>query len=76
MKNINAKNEIDMTHGPLLGKLIIFSIPIIASGVLQLLFNAVDVVVVGRFAGEASLAAVGSTGAMINLILNLLLECL
>ena len=52
-------NKIDMTHGPLLGKLIIFTIPIILSGVLQLLFNAADVIVVGRFAGEASLAAVG-----------------
>ncbi len=60
-----------MTHGPLLGKLIIFTIPIILSGVLQLLFNAADVLVVGRFAGEASLAAVGSTGSLINLMTNL-----
>ncbi len=60
-----------MTHGPLLGKLIIFTIPIILSGVLQLLFNAADVIVVGRFAGEASLAAVGSTGSLINLMTNL-----
>ncbi len=67
MKN----SKIDMTHGPLLGKLIIFTIPIILSGVLQLLFNAADVIVVGRFAGEASLAAVGSTGALINLMTNL-----
>ena len=65
------KAKIDMTHGPLLGKLIIFTIPIIASGVLQLLFNAADVIVVGRFAGEASLAAVGSTSALINLMTNL-----
>ncbi|SDB55115.1 putative efflux protein, MATE family [Pseudobutyrivibrio sp. YE44] len=63
--------KVDMTHGPLLGKLIIFTIPIILSGVLQLLFNAADVIVVGRFAGEASLAAVGSTGALINLMTNL-----
>ncbi|MBQ7148671.1 MAG: MATE family efflux transporter [Pseudobutyrivibrio sp.] len=63
--------KIDMTHGPLLGKLIIFTIPIILSGVLQLLFNAADVIVVGRFAGEASLAAVGSTNALINLMTNL-----
>ena len=60
-----------MTHGPLLGKLIIFTIPIILSGVLQLLFNAADVIVVGRFAGEASLAAVGSTNSLINLMTNL-----
>ena len=67
MKN----SKIDMTHGPLLGKLIIFTIPIILSGVLQLLFNAADVIVVGRFAGEASLAAVGSTNSLINLMTNL-----
>ncbi len=60
-----------MTHGPLLGKLIVFTIPIIASGVLQLLFNAADVIVVGNFAGEESLAAVGSTSALINLMTNL-----
>ena len=65
------KTKIDMTHGPLLGKLIIFTIPIILSGVLQLLFNAADVIVVGRFAGEASLAAVGSTSSLINLMTNL-----
>ncbi|QFJ53748.1 MATE family efflux transporter [Pseudobutyrivibrio xylanivorans] len=63
--------KLDMTHGPLLGKLIIFTIPIILSGVLQLLFNAADVIVVGRFAGEASLAAVGSTNSLINLMTNL-----
>ncbi|MBR5635696.1 MAG: MATE family efflux transporter [Pseudobutyrivibrio sp.] len=63
--------KLDMIHGPLLGKLIIFTIPIILSGVLQLLFNAADVIVVGRFAGEASLAAVGSTNSLINLMTNL-----
>lgn len=68
---MNNSNKIDMTHGPLLGKLIIFTLPIIASGVLQLLFNAADVIVVGRFAGEASLAAVGSTSSLINLMTNL-----
>ena len=69
---MDVKNtKIDMTHGPLFGKLIIFTLPIIASGVLQLLFNAADVIVVGRFAGEASLAAVGSTSALINLMTNL-----
>ena len=71
-KNMAKKDkELDMTHGPLLGKMIVFTLPIIASGVLQLLFNAADVIVVGRFAGETSLAAVGSTGSLINLILNL-----
>ncbi len=68
---MNNSKKLDMIHGPLLGKLIIFTIPIIASGVLQLLFNAADVIVVGRFAGEASLAAVGSTSSLINLMTNL-----
>ena len=64
-------SKIDMTHGPLLGKLIIFTIPIVLSGVLQLLFNAADVIVVGRFAGQSSIAAVGSTTSLINLMTNL-----
>ena len=68
---MNKSKKLDMTHGPLLGKLIFFTVPIILSGVLQLLFNAADVIVVGRFAGEASLAAVGSTSSLINLMTNL-----
>lgn len=60
-----------MIEGPLFGKILMFSLPLMASGILQLLFNAADVIVVGRFAGENALAAVGSTGALINLILNL-----
>lgn len=63
---------IDMTHGPLLGKILLFSLPLMASNILQLLFNAADIVVVGRFAGSASLAAVGSTASLINLFINLL----
>ena len=63
--------EINMTEGPLLGKIVRFSVPLALSGVLQLLFNAADVVVVGRFAGSQSLAAVGSTTALNNLIVNL-----
>lgn len=62
--------EIDMCHGPLLGKIMIFSVPLILSGVLQLLFNAADVIVVGRFAGSQSMAAVGSTSSLINLLVN------
>ena len=46
------KKEVDMIHGPLLGKMIAFTIPVILSGVLQLLFNAADIIVVGRFAGN------------------------
>jgi len=64
------KYEIDMCNGPLLGKIIIYTIPLMLSGILQLLFNAADIIVVGRFAGNVALAAVGSTGALINLIVN------
>ena len=62
--------EIDMCEGPILGKVLIFTIPLMLSGILQLLFNAADVIVVGRFAGSQSLAAVGSTSALINLLIN------
>ena len=60
-----------MTHGPLLGKIVRFAIPLAISGILQLLFNAADIIVVGRFSGSQALAAVGSTSALINLIDNL-----
>ena len=60
-----------MTNGPLVSKIIRFAIPLALSGILQLLFNAADIVVAGRFAGSQALAAVGSTGALINLIVNL-----
>lgn len=63
--------QIDMTEGSILPKIVIFTAPLILSNVLQLLFNAADVIVVGRFAGDTSLAAVGSTGSLINLITNL-----
>ena len=64
---------IDMTHGSLLGKILLFSLPLMASNILQLLFNAADIIVVGRFAGSASLAAVSSTVAVINLFTQLLI---
>ena len=63
--------EIDMCSGTLMDKLISFSIPLMLSGILQLMFNAVDIIVVGRFAGSESLAAVGSTTALINVFTNL-----
>lgn len=69
--NRRSVYEIDMTNGPLLGKIVRFAIPLAISGILQLLFNAADIVVVGRFAGSNALAAVGATGAVINLIVNL-----
>lgn len=60
-----------MCSGPLFGKILLFTLPLMLSGILQLLFNAADVVVVGRFAGNEALAAVGSTGALTNLLVNL-----
>lgn len=60
----------DMTTGPLIPEILKFSGPLVLTGILQLLYNAADIVVVGRFAGAASLAAVGSTGSLINLIIN------
>lgn len=65
--------EIDMTEGPILSKLIRFILPLMLSGTLQLLYNAADVVVVGRYAGSTALAAVGSTGALSNLLINLMI---
>ena len=64
------KYEIDMCSGPILSKLIVFAFPLMLSGILQLLFNAADIIVVGRFAGSESLAAVGSTSSLINLLTN------
>ncbi len=63
--------EIDMCSGPLFSKIIVYAVPLMLSGILQLLFNAADIVVVGRFAGSDSLAAVGSTSSLINLLINL-----
>ena len=63
--------DMDMTNGNLAKKILIFTIPIMLSSILQLLFNTVDMIVIGNFAGDASLAAVGSTSALINLIVNL-----
>ena len=63
--------NIDRVHGPLAGKILLFALPLMLSSLLQLLFNAADVVVVGRCAGKEALAAVGSTGSLINLLVNL-----
>ena len=65
------KYEIDMCNGSIMDKLISFSLPLMLSGILQLMFNAVDIVVVGRFSGSQALAAVGSTTALINVFTNL-----
>ncbi len=67
----NKKYEMDMCSGPILSKMLMFALPLMLSSVLQLLFNAADVVVVGKFAGDNSLAAVGCTGSLVNLLVNL-----
>lgn len=67
MKN----TSMDMCNGPLLKKIIQFTIPVMLSGVLQLLFNSADMIVAGRFAGEVPLGAVGATSSLINLLINL-----
>ena len=62
--------EMDMCSGPILSKMLVFAIPLMLSSILQLLFNAADIVVVGRFAGSNALAAVGSTSSLINLLVS------
>lgn len=66
-----AKNKMDMTHGTLWNKILIFALPLAASSILQQLFNSVDTAVVGRFASSQALAAVGSNGSLISLLINL-----
>ena len=68
-----AKVETDMLHGPLLGKIVMFALPYAATGILQQLFNSVNVFVVGRFDSSHAMAAVGATTFLINLIVNLFL---
>ena len=70
-KAAGSSHEIDMLHGPVFGKYVRFILPLAFGYILQLLFNAADIIVVGRFAGAASLAAVGSTTALVNLYLQI-----
>ncbi len=72
-KDRSSKYEIDMTSGPILKKMLRFAIPVMFSGLLQLLFNAADIIVVGRFAGDEALAAVGASSSPVNLIVTLLI---
>ncbi|MBE6649312.1 MAG: MATE family efflux transporter [Ruminococcaceae bacterium] len=65
------KNNIDMTNGPLFGKIVTFTIPIILSSLIQLLFNAADIIVIGQFEGKEAVSAVGSTGSLVNLCINM-----
>ena len=67
---MKKKYEIDMCSGSVFKKMLLFAIPLMCSSILQLLFNAADIVVVGRFAGDNALAAVGSNSSLINLLTN------
>lgn len=71
MFRTHAIRTMDMTDGPLLKQVLVFSLPIMLSGILQLVFNAADTIVVGRFAGNEALAAVGSVGSLNNMIVSL-----
>ncbi len=71
MAGLIRSKDMNMTEGPVLGNMILFTLPVMASGLLQLLFNAADIAVVGQFVGDAAMAAVGSCSALINLIINL-----
>lgn len=73
MEKIRKKQtgQMDMLNGPLTSKIILFALPLAASSILQQLFNAADVAVVGRFAGNQALAAVGGNSSVINLLVNL-----
>ena len=71
MGNMRRSYELDMCSGPLLSRMIIFALPLMLSGILQLLFNAADIIVVGRFTGSEALAAVGSTSSLINLLVGI-----
>lgn len=70
MKVLKKKYEIDMCSGSVFQKMLLFAVPLMCSSILQLLFNAADIVVVGRFAGDNALAAVGSNSSLINLLTN------
>ena len=70
-KSSQGAVRMDMLHGSLLNKILLFSLPLAASSILQQLFNSVDVAVVGRFASDQALAAVGSNSSVISLMINL-----
>ena len=69
-REARGRIEVNMTEGPLLPRILAFSVPLILTGILQLLYNAADVIVVGNYAGHEALAAVSSTGSLINLLVN------
>lgn len=65
------QNSMEMCEGPLFKKIVLYTVPIILTGIIQLLFNAADLVVVGQFRGSVAVGAVGATGSIVNLIVNL-----
>ncbi|MDE7395216.1 MAG: MATE family efflux transporter, partial [Clostridiales bacterium] len=65
------KKKADLTTRPLFGKIVLFALPLLLTSLLQLLYNAADLIVVGQWSGDTAMAAVGSTGALVNLIVNL-----
>lgn len=69
--NSDSKYQIDMCHGPLFSKLILFSVPLMFSYILQMMFNTADLIVIGRFASSEALAAVGATSGLTTLVLNI-----
>ena len=69
----SLKSQVNMLEGPLLKNIIFYAVPVMLTGILQLLFNAADLVVVGQFCGSLSVAAVGSTNSLVNLLTNLFL---
>lgn len=71
MKEMKSRNEIDMLAGSLWDKILLFAIPLAATGILQQLFNAADIAVIGRFVGKNAMAAVGSNAPVIGLMVNL-----
>lgn len=68
---MNSKKVVNMLEGPLLGPIFLFAMPLFITSVLQLAFNAVDIIVVGKFTGHHALAAVGATGPVINLLVTM-----
>lgn len=68
---MKSRRVVNMLEGPLIGPIFLFALPLFITSVLQLAFNAVDIIVVGKFTGHEALAAVGSTGAVINLLVNI-----
>ncbi|MBE7043262.1 MAG: MATE family efflux transporter, partial [Ruminococcaceae bacterium] len=70
---ILKRNSLDMCEGPLMKKTILYAIPIMLTGVLQMLFSTIDLAVLGRFCGSSSIAAVGASGSLVSLIISLFL---